>query len=104
MDNTLQINRTRVLTWEPRVALFEGELFIPLPMDNLKTLPELSMEPYMKKAKAYVNRYIPETDFNIMDLYYTYKPDSDINNWIPPFKSKQVCMVCFVNNTKYGTV
>jgi len=57
-------------------------------------LPDLSFvqrfdpRPFVKEWKDWIASKLPDDDWQLLDIIYTYKPSSDISNWIPPFKSK----------------
>jgi len=51
-------------------------------------IQRLDPRPFMKQWKDWLIAQLPDEDWSLLDIIYTYKPSSDVNNWIPPFKSK----------------
>ena len=43
--------------------------------------------PFVKQWKDWLTAQLPDENWNLLDIIYTYKLSSDVNNWIPPFKS-----------------
>jgi len=48
----------------------------------------LDPRPFIRQWKDWVVAQLPDDNWNLLDIIYVYKPSSDINNWIPPFKGK----------------
>jgi len=43
--------------------------------------------PFVKQWKDWLVAQLPDENWSLLDTIYKYKPSSDVNNWIPPFKS-----------------
>ena len=87
LHDYLHIEKNRFTTWSPHTGRIEGQIYIPLPMMNLQSLPSIPVQKYLNKVKELAVKYM----FNrhtLVDIYYSYKPTTDIYNWIPPFKGK----------------
>ncbi|XP_023930015.1 uncharacterized protein LOC106176762 [Lingula anatina] len=87
LHDYLQINRTRIIRYDPKEFILEFEVFNPIPLKDLMSMPELNLDVYRERLDAMVKKYTPKDDMNMWDLYYTYKPSSDIRDWVPPFKA-----------------
>ena len=57
-------------------------------MPTLKALPNYHIVDAWKGMKESVNSYIPRDTYMLWDMFYMYKPSSDMTNWIPPFKGQ----------------
>ena len=81
-----QIGKTKFIVWDPIRGEFQIEIHLPLPLKDLQSLPHAKIQSYINTIKSYLEAITPTGDWNMWDTYYTYKPTSDISNWVPPFK------------------
>ncbi len=91
LKNYFKWEKTRVTVWEPKLGEYQAELYIPVGMHDLKTLPRITYytRRYITKASNVMNNYMPEnSNWNFWDTFYSYKPSGDVNNWVPPFEGK----------------
>ncbi len=83
-----QIGKARWIVYDPARGEFQAEVHLPLPVKDLQSLPHAKIQSYLDSFKTYFSGMTPSTDWNMWDTYYTYKPTSDITDWVPPFKGK----------------
>ena len=81
-----QIGKTKFIVWDPIRGEFQVEIHLPLPLKDLQSLPHAKIQSYINTIKSYLEAVTPSGDWNMWDTYYTYKPTSDITDWVPPFK------------------
>ena len=67
---------------------FQGEMYIPVEIRDLQSLPRPNVQRYITRARNWVNHYLPDDDYQLYDTVYKYKPSPDPYNWVPPFKGK----------------
>lgn len=89
----LQLERTRWTVWNPESGEIGFDLYWPFHWDDLKHLPRLQeyfdnidVSSYVNYARQQIVQYLPHAEFSLYDLYYRYRPSSDVFNWVPPFK------------------
>ena len=81
-----QIGKTKFIVWGPSRGEFQVEIHLPLPLKDLKSVPHAKIQSYINTIKSYLVGMTPSSDWNMWDTYYSYKPTSDITDWVPPFK------------------
>ena len=60
-------------------------------MENLRSMPDIDVQKYIKMADKYIKKYVPDmSDFCIWDTYYAYKPSTTIKELVPPFKGRHI--------------
>jgi len=82
----LKIDQDKLISYEPRKAELEFQVYLPMEWPHLQTLPSLDLSKTYKQIRDDVSQYLP-TDYSLWDTYYKYKPSSDMSNWVPPFKA-----------------
>ena len=80
----LHLDETRINTWSPNRGEIAAQVYVPLLMRDLYSIPTINIRGFMERMKS----HIPDTDWVFWDTLYAYMPSSDIRNWIPPFKCK----------------
>lgn len=79
-----QWQRTKWTVWDPQRGEYAFEAYVPFDIPDLSTVQKLYNIDVL--PSSYLPKvYIPE-DWTIMDLIYAYRPVSDVNDWVPPFK------------------
>ncbi len=53
------LEKSRITVWDPEHGEIQMELYLPVPLESLDTLPELDTS-YLEKAKNTLKKYIPE--------------------------------------------
>ncbi len=92
-----QFKKTRWVVWDPVRGEFVLEVHLPLPLKDLKSLPHAKIMSQIEDIKYGLSHLFPKSDWNFWDTYYSYKPTSDVTNWVPPFKSKYLYCIKFIN-------
>ncbi|ELU04621.1 hypothetical protein CAPTEDRAFT_222921 [Capitella teleta] len=92
----LQLEKTHWSTWNPEGGELGFDVYWPFHWDDihhLYRLRDIDIQKYINMAKEMINEYMPVTpEFNLVDLYYRYRPSTDYFNWIPPFKTYAAVM------------
>lgn len=87
----LQLERDAWTVWNPQEGEIGFDLYWPFHWDDIEHLPRLKQidfQKYIDVAKEFIEMYRPHPEFSFYDIYYKYKPSTDVFNWIPPFRSK----------------
>nr|XP_034313736.1 apolipophorins isoform X7 [Crassostrea gigas] len=86
----LGLDKSRVITFDPENGNIEVEIYMPTGMETLDRLPKIPVTKFrnvMKDFAGKVQTVIPDSDFNLWDIYYRVRPASlHPIDWIPPFK------------------
>lgn len=89
IDNYIQLDRTRWITRDPKNGQWEFDLWVPMRLPNLQSMPDLpNFQQYINRVKDMAGDIMPDSDWTFWDTWYTYKPSTDYANIVPPFKSK----------------
>lgn len=84
--NYLQLEKTRFTVWDPQRGDFQVEIYLPITLRDLQTLPKIDVKKYVVRARNFINKYMPDNIY-VWDYYYMYMPSADYTNWVPPFKA-----------------
>ena len=57
-DQLVFLQKTRITVWDPAHGEIQAELYLPIPLESLKELPDV--QPYVQQAQTSVNKYIPQ--------------------------------------------
>lgn len=86
----LGLDKSRVIAFDPENGNIEVEIYMPTGMETLDRLPKIPVTKFrnvMKDFAGKVQTVIPDSDFNLWDIYYRVRPASlHPIDWIPPFK------------------
>ena len=69
------------------------QVYIPVNVPQLKSLPNYHIAEMWRSVKQTMKKYTPTEEYSIWDTFYKYKPSSDMNDWIPPFKGVILLLV-----------
>ena len=90
VNDYLGLEKDKLMVYNPRGGELEFELYVPSGLPrltfpvNLDHVKELYASG--KNAVMDFHQSLPKpSDYNLWDIYYQYKPDSNPANWIPPF-------------------
>jgi hypothetical protein len=91
ISDYFQFEKTKVTVWEPTQGEYQAELYLPFPMNDLKTIPQglFHVRRYIIQTRNTIKNYFPKNEpnkWNIWDTFYRYKPTGDFYSWIPPFE------------------
>jgi hypothetical protein len=87
-DLLINLNRSRIISFDPEKGVIQFELYLPHKADFLYELPQINTDQitkYFRKLQSLGALSLPTGDFCMWDLYYKYKP-SHPATWVPPFK------------------
>lgn len=83
----LDLHKSKMVTFDLEKGEIEFDLYLPIPMDNFKSLMKMTYDRYMKKIKAVADKYFPRRDICLSDFYYRlpHVRWSMSKDWTPPF-------------------
>ncbi|XP_061171948.1 uncharacterized protein LOC133181472, partial [Saccostrea echinata] len=76
------LKNSRITVFDPKSGEIQMDTYLPVAMSSLKELPKVSVTKYVNRLHSYIPKY-PNKWGSVSD----YIPDSDVSNWIPPFKA-----------------
>lgn len=88
VEDYTQLNKTRFTVWNPNQGEFQFEVHFPVPLKDLKSLPHTKYVSQLRQLQSIASTLWPTSDYSMWDTFYSYKPTSDISNWVPPFKAR----------------
>lgn len=83
----LKLDKTRWTTWNPQRGEYAFQVYVPFDLPDMSFFSRYDPRPFLTRFRDWLIRQLPAEDLTLLDTLYMYKPSSDINNWIPPFKS-----------------
>lgn len=82
-----KVEKNRWTVWDPQRGEFAFEVYMPIDLPDLSLLQRFQLTKYLTYIKDILARYLPDSDWSVMDTIYRYKPKSDVADWVPPFKA-----------------
>ncbi|XP_056009974.1 uncharacterized protein LOC125679922 [Ostrea edulis] len=76
------LQNSRITVFNPKSGEIQMDTYLPVAMSSLKELPRISVAKYVNRFHSYVPKYS-----NKWGSLSEYVPDSDVSNWIPPFRA-----------------
>ncbi|XP_056021701.1 uncharacterized protein LOC130054813 [Ostrea edulis] len=76
------LQNSRITVFNPKSGEIQMDTYLPLAMPSLRELPKISVAKYVNRFHSYVPKYS-----NKWGSLSEYIPDSDVSNWIPPFRA-----------------
>ncbi|XP_056647213.1 uncharacterized protein LOC130451874 [Diorhabda sublineata] len=96
-DNRQRVPKTKFI-FEPNDGIMLLEQKLPMSWHAFNETPKFKEIPEIKKIFDIMS-YLEETELSFWNLYYDYKPYTDPNDWLPPFKGHAM----LVGNNHYVT-
>ena len=78
------LQNSKFTVYDPQNGEIQMDSYLPVPMTSLKTLPSISLNKHINRISSYVP-YVSRIP-SISDMI----PDSDVRNWIPPFRGNEI--------------
>ncbi|XP_074640348.1 uncharacterized protein LOC141898387 isoform X2 [Tubulanus polymorphus] len=82
----LLLDKSGFTVWDPKNGEIQAEIYLPTKIKQLNKLPEFNLNQLKAELNKLYRKFIPKSDYTVWDYFYMYRPSSDINNWLPPFK------------------
>ena len=94
-----QFSKNRWTVWDPVRGEYAFQIYIPFDLPDLTFLQKLNIQKYIDQANTLISKYIPDEDWSMIDTFYLYKPSTNMQDWIPPFKGEYICrfMIMYAN-------
>jgi len=90
LEDWLQLEQDKVINWAPTEGLIEFQVYIPMDIPDIQPV-SIKVPNFRRLYNVWFERLynlLPSFDIApLWDLYYQYKPSTDVTNWVPPFKS-----------------
>lgn len=79
------LQNSRITVFNPKSGEIQMDTYLPVAMPSLRELPKISVTKYVNRFHSYVPKYS-----NKWGSLSEYIPDSDVSNWIPPFRGTEM--------------
>ncbi|XP_072402619.1 uncharacterized protein Apoltp isoform X1 [Diabrotica undecimpunctata] len=84
IENRQRVPKTKFI-FEPNDGIMLLEQKLPMSWHSFNDTPKFKEIPEIKRIFD-IQSYLEETELSFWNLYYDYKPYTDPNDWLPPFK------------------
>jgi len=83
----MNFEKSSITVWDPEHGEIQTDVYLPLPVQTLDTLPTYDVNSYASRVQSYV----PNMKFDM--------PSTDVSKWVPPFEG-MFSFYCYCKTAK----